>query len=55
MGERLYSSKAGDRAKDILTHYFKLLFRQCGLKFDSDNQVELDQIVDEIIKASKEE
>jgi hypothetical protein len=54
MGERLYSDYASDRAKDLLTHYFRLLFNASGLKWDSDNQVEIDQVVDEIIQAVKD-
>jgi hypothetical protein len=51
MGDRLYSSNPADRAKDLLSHYMKLVFDQSGLRFDSDNQVELDQIIDEIVSA----
>lgn len=53
MGERLYSSNPADRAKDILNHYFELIFNKVGLNYDSDTKAELDQIVDEIIEAGK--
>jgi hypothetical protein len=55
MGERYYSNNPADRAKDILNHYFKLLFDKVGLNYDADIQTELDQIVDAIIEASKDE
>jgi len=42
-------------AKQYLTHYFKLLFDSSGLRWDHDNQAEIEDIVDLIIKAVKEE
>jgi hypothetical protein len=53
MGDRLYSSNPADRAKDILNHYFKLLMDKVGINYDQDTQVELDQIIDDIVEASK--
>ena len=38
-------------AKQYLTHYFKLLFESSGLRWDYDNQAEIEDIVDLIIKA----
>lgn len=55
MGSRLYSSNPADRAKDLLNHYFIYLFEKAGMTWESDNQSEIDQIVDDIIEASKEE
>jgi hypothetical protein len=55
MGDRYYSSNPADRAKDILNHYFKLVMEKSGLKYDSDTQAELDQVIDDIIIAVKKD
>lgn len=55
MGDRLYSNKASDRAKDILIHYMELLFEKTGIYLGADNKRELEQLIDEIILASKED
>jgi hypothetical protein len=55
MGDRYYSNNPADRAKDTLNHYFKLLFDKVGLHYNSDIQSELDDIVDNIIEASKQQ
>ena len=33
-------------AKELLTHYFRLAFEKADVKFDYDNQCEIDTIVD---------
>ena len=55
MGDRLYSNKASDRAKDFLNHYIQLIMENAGLRYDSDTRSELDQLIDEIISASSQE
>jgi hypothetical protein len=34
------------RAADLLTHYLRTAFEGAGLKWDSDNSYEVDQLVD---------
>lgn len=55
MGERLYSDNPADRAKDLLNHYMKLVWESSGLRWVSDNQAELDDLIDTIVKASRED
>jgi hypothetical protein len=55
MSNRYYSPDPQERAKDILNHYIKLLMDKVGLKYDSDTQAELDQMIDDIVEASKGE
>jgi hypothetical protein len=33
------------RAIMLLTHYFKTVFEQAGLKFDNDNEAEIAEII----------
>ena len=33
-------------AKKLLTHYFRLALEEAGVKFDNDNQVEIEAIID---------
>jgi len=33
------------RAIMLLTHYFKTVFEQAGLKFDEDNEAEIAEII----------
>jgi hypothetical protein len=40
------------RAKRLLTHYFSELFNVTGLKWDSDNRAELNDLVDCLIDAA---
>jgi hypothetical protein len=42
------------RAKDLLVHYFKVVFERAGIPWDGDNIIEIEQIVDEIIQAAIE-
>ena len=44
-----------ERAKTLLKHYFDLLARKVGLSVDSDVFAELDDLVDSLIDAAKEE
>lgn len=38
-------------AKKLLVHYFRLLANASGVRFDSDNDVEIEAIVDSIVDA----
>lgn len=40
-----------NRSKKLLISYMRILFETTGLKFDSDNQAEIEEIIDGIIKA----
>ncbi len=51
---RLRDTAPRAQAKHLLVHYFRLLFERAGLPFESDNQVELEEIVDSIIQAAIE-
>lgn len=42
-------------AKRNLVWYFQLMFEQTGTRFDGDNRAEIEDIVDLIIDAAKEE
>lgn len=42
-------------AKTLLKHYFRILFNQTNLIWRWDNGEEIDEIVDKIIDAAKEE
>lgn len=52
-------SYAGDQARNsavsTLSHYLRTAFEAAGLRWDSDNQAEVEGIVDSIIDAAKEE
>lgn len=37
-----------EKAKDTLVHYFRTVFEEAGLKWDSDNVAEVEGIVDDI-------
>lgn len=43
-----------ENAKKLLCHYFKLVFERSGLKWDSDNEAEVREIVDLMIVAALE-
>ena len=43
-----------ERAKKLLVHYFNVVARHAGFKWDSDNVAEIEDIVDCIIGAVKE-
>ena len=38
------------KAAILLSHYFQLVFKKAGMKWDSDNNMEMEQIVDEILE-----
>lgn len=38
-------NKSKARAIMLLTHYFKTVFEQAGLKFDNDNEAEIAEII----------
>ena len=44
-----------DRAKDLLRHYFRLMALAAGVRWDGDNDSELEDIVDCLIAAAVEE
>lgn len=39
------------RSKRLLVYYFQLAFEKAGLRWDSDNKVEVEDIVDELLGA----
>lgn len=43
-----------DRAVALLQHYMSLRAAQSGAKWDNDNMVEVEEIVDSIIAAARE-
>jgi len=43
------------KAKDLLTHYFRLIAGKTGIYWDANNDAEVEAIVDEIIEAAKAE
>ena len=44
-----------DRAKRLAVSYIRTLFRAAGLKFDGDNQSEIEELIDCIVDAAKDE
>jgi hypothetical protein len=40
------------RAKHLLVSYMQMLMEERGMRFDSDNVVEIEEIVDSIISAA---
>ena len=42
-------------AKRLLTHYLRLVMEAAGERYDSDNEAEIESIVDCMIDAAKEE
>jgi len=44
-----------NQAKHLLQHYMALLARKAGAQWDSDNLSEIDELVDCLIDAAKEE
>jgi hypothetical protein len=44
-----------EQAKQLLSHYMRLVFAESGLNFDSDNYAEIDLFVDLVVEAAKEE
>lgn len=43
-----------DNAAKKLKHYFQLAFQKSGLTWDSDNDAEIDDLVDDLIRAVKQ-
>jgi len=43
------------QAKVLLSGYIQMIMRKTGLQYDSDNQYELEAIVDEILAAAADE
>lgn len=46
-------SAAQERARKALKHYLRQATQAAGLKWDSDNDVEVEGIVDDIIEAAR--
>jgi len=46
--------RAKDRAVKVLTHYFRTAFAGAGLKWDADNEAEVEDIVNDLLIAAKE-
>jgi hypothetical protein len=44
-----------DTAKRLLKHYLSMIFSATGNSFDSDNYAEIDDIVDHLLEAVKDE
>jgi Mg2+ and Co2+ transporter CorA len=49
-----YDGKEGT-ATDLLTYYFKTLFKSSGLEWNSDNDAEIEALIEAIIESSKSE
>lgn len=47
-------NESRDKAAHLLKHYFRLVGQAADMKWNSDLDAEVDQIVDEIIDASME-
>lgn len=43
------------RAKRLMRHYMELIAKEAGIRWDSDNRSEIDELVDCLIDAAKEE
>ena len=43
------------KSVQLLSHYFKTVFKKAGLNWDSDNDSEMQELVDCIIEATKED
>jgi hypothetical protein len=43
-----------ERAARLLKHYFRLIAQKSGIKWDSDNDSEIEQIVEAILDAASE-
>lgn len=44
-----------EEAKRMFRYYFRLIAKQSGINWDSDNEAEIDYAIDLLIEASKEE
>ncbi len=42
-------------AKRLLTHYFRMVWEKAGLKWDSDNDAEVEDIIDYLADGIKKE
>lgn len=47
------SQDHADQAARLLKHYIAMLFEKVGLQWNSDNNVEIEDIVYHIVEASK--
>jgi len=46
------TSPARDRAVDVLRHYFSSAYKATGLKWTSENALEVEQLADDLIMAA---
>lgn len=46
---------SGEHAQSLLSHYFRLLARQSGARWDSDNEAEVGDIVADILEGPQKE
>ena len=44
-----------EKARQLLTFYFRLIAEQAGLKWTNDNYSEMNELIDCLIKAAREE
>lgn len=51
MSEKLYNP-AAMQARELMVHYFEMLFIAAGLKWTHENQMEVESIVEHIIDAT---
>lgn len=47
-------SRGSEAAKQTLVHYFKLLFEASGVRWNEDNEAEIEGVVDDIIAGAME-
>lgn len=48
-------SNSANRAKSLLAHYMRLIAKESGVRWDSENDTEVQEIVDLIVEAAAEE
>jgi len=44
-----------DQATKLLVHYFQLMFEKAGVPFERDNDAEIRDIVNNLLRAAKEQ
>ena len=49
----LQNIPAAGRARQLLAGYFQMLFKATGLRWDDDNQLEIESIIDAILEAAQ--
>jgi len=43
------------KAKKLLVHYFRITMEAAGIKYDTDNTSEIEQIIDAILEAADDQ